>query len=177
MSYSFVFNKKDGWWLKITTIEQLMEYWNEYNSILDTSLSHIRQTKEFGRGMEHADAIDMLLGFYAKAHKLSFDDAKNALLSDLRKSQYRALNDYGCIYVNSKHGWNYVDRPTEQFVCKNELIFPNFQTGKVKIEKFPLGNHFYIYVDGIQIRDGDTVKWNTIEDAKEFCRNRLGVIA
>lgn len=171
MSYTFVYNKKDGWWLKIFSLRELMIYWETYTDLFEKSLEKLPKTKEFGCGMEHADTIDTMIGFYARSHKITFEEAKTDLLCDIKKEQYKALNENGFIFINRKHGWNAVDRETEQFVHRRNLVFPDVKNGKIKIEKFPLGNHYYVFVDDIQLRNGDTLKWNTPEEAKEFVDN------
>ena len=171
MSYTFVYNKKDGWWLKISSLRELMIYWETFTDLFEKSLEKLPKTKEFGCGMEHADTIDTMIGFYARSHKITFEEAKTDLLCDIKKEQYKALNENGFIFINRKHGWNAVDRETEQFVHRRNLVFPDVKNGKIKIEKFPLGNHYYVFVDDIQLRNGDTLKWNTPEEAKEFVDN------
>ena len=171
MSYTFVYNKKDGWWLKISSLRELMIYWETYTDLFEKSLEKLPKTKEFGCGMEHADTIDTMIGFYARSRKITFEEAKTDLLCDIKKEQYKALNENGFIFINRKHGWNAVDRETEQFVHRRNLVFPDVKNGKIKIEKFPLGNHYYVFVDDIQLRNGDTLKWNTPEEAKEFVDN------
>ena len=171
MSYTFVYNKKDGWWLKISSLRELMIYWETYTDLFEKSLEKLPKTKEFGCGMEHADTIDTMSGFYARSHKITFEEAKTDLLCDIKKEQYKALNENGFLFINHKHGWNSVDRKTEQFVHRRNLVFPDVKNGKIKIEKFPLGNHYYVFIDDIQLRNGDTLKWDTPEEAKEFIDN------
>lgn len=171
MSYTFVYNKKDGWWLKISSLRELMIYWETYTDLFEKSLEKLPKTKEFGCGMEHADTIDTMIGFYARSHKITFEEAKTDLLCDIKKEQYKALNENGFIFINHKHGWNSIDRKTEQFVHRRNLVFPDVKNGKIKIEKFPLGNHYYVFIDDIQLRNGDNLKWNTPEEAKEFVDN------
>ena len=170
MSYTFIYNKKDGWWLKISSIRELLLYWETYNTLFETSLAKLPETKEFGRGMQHADEIDTLIGLYAKAHKLLFAEAKTELLTETKKAQFKALNEHGAIYINRKHGWNFIEKEAEQFVHRRNLIFPHFKDGKIKIERYPLGNHYYVFVDDIQIRDRGNLKWNTPEEAQDFVK-------
>ena len=51
------------------------------------------------------------------------------------------------------------------FVRRKELVFPNFKRDEIRIKKFPNGEHYYAYIDDMQVRDGDTLKWNTYEEA------------
>lgn len=170
MSYTFVFTQKDGWWLKITNLEALIEYWKIYTDMFEASYERLPQTKEFGRGMLHADTIGTMIAFYAKSNKLLHSEAKEELLCNLKKEQYKAFLENGVIFINKEHGWNTIGRKAEQFVHRSELIFPDFVKGEIKVERFMLGHHYYVFMDGVQLRDGDCVKWNTPEEAYAFAR-------
>lgn len=168
MSYTFVYNAKDGWWLKIATLEALMAYWERYDDVLGKSEEKIPQTKEFGRGMLHANEVDTVLALHARNNHLSISEAKVALLSEIKQAQYRAVCKGNTIYINKCGGWNDTPRETEQFVHKSSPSFPDFRRGEMKIERFPLGNHFYLFIDGVQIKNGEQAKWNTYEDAEQY---------
>ena len=170
MSYTFVYNKKDGWWLKITTLEDLMAYWEKYDDVLGKSETKLPQTKEFGRGMLHANEVDTVLGLHARNGNLSISEAKISLLTEIKQAQYRAVCKGNTIYINQNGGWNDIPRTTEQFVHKSTLVFPDFKRGEIKIEKFPLGSHFYLFIDGVQIKNGEQVKWNTYQDAEQYAK-------
>ena len=55
MSYTFICTKEKEWYLKISSCEQLIEYWNH---VFEPKLKHafdtICDTKEFGYGMLHS---------------------------------------------------------------------------------------------------------------------------
>ena len=112
-----------------------------------------------------------MAGFKVLNQGLLQSQAKDEILCDIKKEQYKALNEKGAIFINQKHGWNSVDRETEQFVHRRNLVFPDVKNGKIKIERYPLGNHYYVFIDDIQLRNGDKLKWNTPEEAKEFVEN------
>lgn len=169
MEYHFIFNKKDGWWLKITTPEELLEFWNIYDSVLEHALNQLPLTKEFGNGPNHATARECLIGFHAKTNHISYKEAKHDISVTLKKAQFQSLEEKGAIYINQCLGWNAINKPTEQFIIKKSFTFPKFTKENVKIAKFPFGGkHYYIYIDGILIRDGDTLKWNSYKEAKKF---------
>lgn len=48
------------------------------------------------------------------------------------------------------------------------MEFPIMKKEKIKITKFPMGNHFYVYIDGVQIRRGKDLKFNTYKTAYDF---------
>ena len=42
---------------------------------------------------------------------------------------------------------------------------------RLKIEQFPLGTHWYVFVDGVQLRQKDSLKFDTYNEAHEFAQN------
>lgn len=55
------------------------------------------------------------------------------------------------------------------FVRRKELVWPTFNVNDIRIKSFQGGQHFYAYVDDVQVREGsgnDTkLKWDTYEEA------------
>lgn len=170
MSYTFIYTAKDGWWLKITDIEQLFNYWNEvFNPAIQKEIEGIKDTKTFGRGWNHATIIQHLIAIAAKDNMTSYEETGEDFLFDARKAQFKAFNEKGVIYINKNLGWNTGPYTAEQFVHKNDLVFPSI-FGKIKIEQFPDGSHYYTYIDDVQLKfnDGSPAKFNTYKEANEF---------
>ena len=65
------------------------------------------------------------------------------------------------------------ENKTEQFVHKTNFEFPIMSKDRLKIEKFPLGRHFYVFIDGVQIRQNENLKFNTYEEALSFAKKYL----
>lgn len=171
MNFTFIYNKNDGWLLKITTLEQLLEYWKYFDEIMEQAIVSMKETKEFGNKYRHANDIEALIGSFSSLRFSTYEDTKNSILLDLRKAQYNSFVEDKVIYINKNHGWNSIEKDVEQFVHKNIIEFPkSLKNGKINIKKFPLGNHYYLYIDDIQIRDGNKLKWNTYEEAENFAK-------
>lgn len=169
MSYTFICTKENTWWLKITTIEQLMQYWNEvFNPKLKEAFETIKETKEFGRGMKHCTNIQAAIGFMSRGEKISYEEAYEKILYDTRIAQYQAIDKGDNIFINKKLGWNSENKETEQFVHKQSFEFPVMKKDKLKIERFPLGRHYYVFIDGVQIRQNENLKFNSYEEAERF---------
>lgn len=169
MSYTFICTPEKEWYLKIKNIEELLDYWNiVFNPKMEQALLTINNTKEFGKGNKHCNEYQMMIGLKSKnCHKL-YEDVYKDIIYDVRKQQYQALIKDGTIYINKEMGWNSEPKITEQFIHKNTIEFPIMKKEKIKITKFPMGNHFYVYIDGVQIRRGKDLKFNTYETAYDF---------
>ena len=174
MSYTFICTENNEWWLKISTVEQLLEYWNNiFNPKIKEALDGIRKTKEFGRGLNHCDAIQAAIGFMARGEKLSYEEAYEKILFDTRIAQYKAIDNGDTVYINKKLGWNTDFKVVEQFVHKQKFEFPVMKKDKIKIEKFPLGNHYYVFIDGVQLRQGENLKFNSYKEAEDFANKYI----
>ena len=166
MKYRFVF-KNGGWWLKISTIEELTDYMEQTklkNPIAQGFNSAIN-SKEFGYGMDHVNNAGYLIGLRAEKNNMSLLESALFLALETDNAQIEQLKNGNNIYFNKNGGWHYGKNDYTQWCDKEKLIWPDFKTSQIKIEKFPNGEHFYAYVDNMQIRDGDTLKWNTYEEA------------
>ena len=169
MSYTFICTNEKEWYLKISTVEQLLEYWDSvFNKRLKDAFDGIMETKEFGRGMRHCDEIQAAIGFMSRGERISYKEAYEKILFDTRLAQYKEIDKGNTVYVNRKLGWNSDNKETEQFIHKKEFEFPVMKKDRLKIEKFPLGNHFYVFIDGVQIRQGENLKFNTYKEAEQF---------
>lgn len=174
MSYTFICNADNEWYLKISTVEQLLDYWdNIFNKKIKEAFEGIMDTKEFGRGMMHCNEIQAAIGFMSRGEKISYQEAYEKILFDTRIAQYKAIDSGNCVYVNRKLGWNSEENKTEQFVHKTNFEFPIMSKDRLKIEKFPLGRHFYVFIDGVQIRQNENLKFNTYEEALSFAKKYL----
>lgn len=174
MNYTFICTKDKEWWLKINTVEQLLVYWNEvFNPKLKDALESIKDTKEFGRGMKHCDVIQAAIGFKARGEELTYEESYEKILFDTRLAQYKAIDNGDTVYINKKLGWNIDFKETDQFVHKQKFEFPVMAKDKLKIEKFPLGKHYYVFIDGVQLRQGENLKFNSYKEAEDFAKNYI----
>ena len=175
MSYTFIYTSKDGWWLKITDIEQLNNYWNEvFNPRIQKELEQMKYTRRYGKepfekGPYHSTQIQFAIGYRSLYEEPDYFNSANDIMYDTRKAQFKALSNNGVIYINKNLGWNTGPYTAEQFVHKNDLVFPSI-FGKIKIEQFPDGSHYYTYIDDVQLKfnDGSPAKFNTYKEANEF---------
>lgn len=81
--------------------------------------------------------------------------------------------DGNTIYINKNFGWNVADKEIEQFIHKNNFDFPIMKSEKIKIKQFPMGVHFYVFIDGVQLRQKDNLKFDSYQEAFEFAQKYI----
>lgn len=174
MKFKFILTKENEWLLKIESIESLIEYWNEFSKALKEACETLKDTKEFGNNkIKHCNNLQNLIGSYARLNFISYENAYEEILFDTKITQYKTFVEHKEIYVNRNFGWNWEKKESVQFSHKNEFVFPVFKKERIKIEKFPLGKHFYVYIDGVQIKENDKIKWNTYEEAEKIAKKYI----
>ena len=167
MKYRFIY-KNGGWWLKISTIEELLDYHNNVESSrMAKGFENYLHAKEFFEtGDKHANSLGYLIGL-----RRENDPSKSPIeiTCNLQYEKYETQLEYLSkgynIYINNCGGWHFGKNDFTQWVDRDKLVFPTFTKNQIKIEKFIGGEHFYAYIDGMQVRDNDTLKWNTYEEA------------
>lgn len=161
-----------GWYLKIDTIEKLLDYVKNTNKQWENVFLSLVNSKEFNKyGVEHADKIACSVGFYGINHKLSALQATNDFRYNVFRDQLNELCNDNIILINRNNGYYSIKKDSEkplQFYVSKEFKFPKFSKDDIRIKKFPLGNHYYAYIGNVQLRNKDKVKWNSYEEALDF---------
>lgn len=62
----------------------------------------------------------------------------------------------------------------DQFVWRNNLVFPDYNVSDIRVKQFDGGTHFYVYVGDTQLRNGDNLKWNSYKEAYDFAVSIVG---
>lgn len=181
MKYRFVF-KNGGWWLKIGNIDELMNYTTSVKSPVAKGLIDALYSREFGPNVPgqplapHASNEGWLVGLHAINKDVGLGVATCELAIQIDTAKVNALSDGNDLYFNPNGGWHYDKKKAyTQWYDSDKLIWPDFKENQIKIERFPAGEHYYAYVGNMQVRDGDTLKWNTYEEAyehaKQYCED------
>lgn len=174
MSYTFICTKDNAWYLKIVSVEQLLDYWDDvFNPEMKHALDTILDTKEFGTGYNHCTEIQAMIGFMARGNNMTYKEAHDKIVYDTRIMQYQAIYDGHDVYINKKMGWNSEPKEADQFVHKSNFEFPVMKSERLDIKQFPLGKHYYVFIDGVQLRHNGKVKFDTYEDAFFFASKYL----
>ena len=164
-----------GWWLKIQTVEELVEYFKEVNP---TRYGNVFENYIYGKEfnaksvehMPHHKEANLTYGIVMQAERNG-----QTILQGIQSFQLevalRCLDDireYGAIYFNRVGGRTFHYEPTNvqyAFVRRKQLVWPDFKHGDIRVKQFSGGEHFYAYVDDVQVRDGSTCKWDTYSAA------------
>ncbi len=167
-----------GWWLKITDPEQLLEYHEKtdgarYEGVIRnraegrrledmTMEERIAATLEGNRNFLYEQAAVMIAGRSGG----SFIDGIKGLQLETFQSELRNIREYGAVFMNRVGGHTFLLKYS-QFVHRKEPIFPSYRREDIRVRRFEGGSHFYAFVGDMQVRKGDTLKWNTLEAARK----------
>lgn len=172
--YRFVF-KNGGWWLKISTLEELIDYQEKtkLKNPIARGFRSVLNCREFGKPMNgepirpHVTTEGYAIGLNAQNNNMSLFESATSLAIQMDDNQVETLKKGLNLYFNSVGGYHSGKNDYTQWYDRDKLIFPDFKKNQVKVEQFPMGEHYYAYIDNMQVRDGDTLKWNTYEEAYE----------
>lgn len=186
MEWLFVLKDKGtnnaGYWLKISSIDELIEYLKITNPTrYGKAFENYIYGKEYGaKSMQHGPHLDAApltdaIVLHSQNMKTKYNIAMNILQAINDFSSMVAINmlnriqESGAIYINRVGGYHgFYDSSEENgFVRRKSLTWPNFTRNDIRIKQFPEGTHFYAYIDDVQVRNGDTLKWNTYGEAYE----------
>ena len=183
MEYLFVF-AEGGWWLKLDSVEKLMDYHKKtsdrYNgafglylklyekagnrNIMDVVMEY--PLEERIKLMESRD-FKYMQGAIVQAQSNSganIFDGFRMLNMEIGMKELHDIEEYGSTFINCVGGSTFSLDYT-QFLYRKELVFPDFQKKDIRIRQFHGGKHWYAYIGDMQVRDGNTLKWNSYQEA------------
>lgn len=191
MKYLFVLSAEGGWWLKIDTIEQLIDYHKKtdghrYEKALWNFFHGVKPEDLIKKAQDSKNPEDLIALYanrdlqYMQAALMQAESVGGTILdgfSMLRVeagfSELKDLQKYGSVYINSAGGHTFGIEFT-QFYRREELVFPNFTEDDIHIKQYgEKGIHWYAYIGDMQLHYGDKRKWNTYEAAKEYAYSIL----
>ena len=186
MEWLFVLKDKGtsnaGYWLKISSVDELVEYMKTTNP---TRYGKAFENYVYGKDYDgitnshrpHLDAEPLTQAIIMNAQNMKekYDVAMNifqaieSFSSMVAMNMLNSLQECGAIYINRVGGYHGYYKSSEEngFVRRKELVFPDFKKDEIRIKQFSNGEHYYAYIDDMQVRNGDTVKWNTYKEAYE----------
>lgn len=173
-NYTFVF-LNGGWWLKIRTMEELVQYYENIDAKWGKILYNIVESKEFGTGQKHIDENGLAVALFAANRGFSPIEGVMNFRLMVFKQQLECIEQFGEIYINRRGGYCFKSesRKYEQFVHREKFIFPDFKKEDIRIKKFPMGQHYYVYIGDMEVREGDQVKWNTYDEAQRVAERYI----
>lgn len=178
MSYTFVLKDKgtinQGWWLKLSNINEVAEYFEtKFTDIMKDGFHSLYTSKEFGHGMEHANNVAWLLGLMSQNLGIPATDVTKRISEITLSNMLDAILDHKLVFVNRSGGY-YIGGEYSDWLHKSTCEFPKFEKKQISVTKFPGGTHYYVHIDGIEIRDGNKIKWNTYEEAYNYAKSIIG---
>lgn len=168
MKFRFVLKdegtRNQGWWLKVSTVEEYFIY----KAALGFGDPLVQGVYDYATQIghhNHLESLPTILYILAQHRGISIIEVARQLGIESSYIQLDLLDKGFNLYFNRAGGWQYGKNEFTQWVDKDELVFPVFKKNEIKIKQFIDGTHFYAYIDNMQVRDGDTLKWNTYEEA------------
>ena len=163
-----------GWWLKVTSLKELVAYHDQHSSRWSRAFENIVSSDATGANAiahgRNTDAIPLSEAtlLYASNRGMSPIEAMVALSTNVMQRQSAALLDGKAVYINKRGG--YCTEPPGklvQFLHKDSFVFPQFSESDIRVSRFPGGNHWYAHVGSMEVRDGNTIKWDSYQEAYE----------
>ena len=183
MEYLFVF-ANGGWWLKIDSADKLVDYHRQTNVRISEAFDLFSQLhEEAGDVNKIMDVVasyptqKRLALMQTRAYKImqaamieagniggNIFDGFRCLNMEVGSKELRDIHEYGATYINRVGGSTFGLEYT-QFYRSKKLVFPDFRREDIRVKQYTGGNHWYAYVGDMQVRDGDTLKWDSYEEA------------
>lgn len=187
MEFTFVLKDKgthnQGWWLKIHNADELCAY---YETFAPTRMGKVFENFVYGKEwntqsnthaphLKEAQLTDAIVR-YGSVHNYNIIQAIRGFQLMVAERQLDSIKEYGAIYVNRAGGYHSFYSKAEEYavVHRKEIVFPDYNKKDIKISKFPYGNHWYAHIGDLEVKDGNTIKWNTYEEAYKKAEEFLG---
>lgn len=163
-----------GWWLQLSNADELAAYLEKtaptvYGNVLENYVYGKNHGGLENNRLPHEKEGQLTLGIYqiAGMKNIPFMDAMIQFRNEAALRQLHEIEEHGSIFVNRVGGYHAASEYDKCYntLFRNDLVFPQFTKEDIRVKKFPYGQHYYAYIDDMQIKDGDTVKWNSYEEA------------
>lgn len=175
--WQFVHRVHGGWWLRLTSDDDIVRYIQATNNRYDGALC--KALHEPIEKMSLEDRIKAQLNgdrnymflqvgmIMAQKYKTTLYSGFERLQTEFGMALHRDIVENGETFINHVGGKTF-SLDYDQFVWREHLIFPDYKISDIRIKQFEGGSHFYAYVGDTQLRDGDKLKWNTYNEAYNF---------
>ena len=165
-----------GWYLKISSIEEYMNYHEKIGS--NDDYKTFDNLKKAAEGKAHYQGASYLLNEFILPRKakeknknsFTFVELVNEISEFKSGSKIKSLLKYGTIYINCVGGYCFPTDDSEELeiIEKDEPVFPNYTKDNINVIKWPGGSHFYCKIGNIDVTDQyGNQKWNTRSAAYE----------
>ena len=183
MTEEYLFVYDGGWLLKLTTAEQIIDYFKKTDSRYEGALEMYMRWKQEGKDYEDAimelpltERINLMQNRDFKylqcaiiqARKIggTIFDGFRSLNMEMGAAYLETIREHGTVYINPAGGKTF-DVEYTQFCRRKEIIFPEYRREDIRVKQFKGGQHWYAYIGDTQVRCGEQLKWNTHDAAFE----------
>lgn len=182
--YTFYYEEPDnGWWLKISSPEELCHYMQKtekmYGDCLSEYMNYAVKKKDAITEEERLD-IERKVSNRLRAI-IMFGEQRNLTIIDaiiqfrmyLFSQMCEAIRESGYIVINKAGGYHRGPIKHSQFVHRKTFTWPDFQENDIRISQFPGGQHYYVRIGDMELHEGDEIKWNTREEAMAVAKRYI----
>lgn len=150
----------DFWWLVIKNIKQLNEWFEKFKHKYSQAILQDNEDKP-----EYKQLLTMAK-YYSRRDRTSVMAGLATCVGVMYETKLRYLLQGKTLYINEAGGFNTTIKP-DITVYRNNLVFPNYTEKDIRISQWGKGEgfHYYAYIGDIEIRSGDTMRWDTYEEA------------
>lgn len=179
--WQFVHSTSGGWWLRLSSDEDIIRYIQATNDRYDGALCMAVHNPLNKMSLE--DRISAMLDpdsrkdlMQLQAATIMAQRCNTTLYGGFERMQtefgmalHRDIEENGETFVNRVGGKTFA-LDFDQFVWRENLVFPSYKLSDIRIKQFPGGEHYYAYVGDVQIRQGDILKWGSYSEAYDYAK-------
>ena len=182
--WKFFYNG-DGWWLKITSFDQLLRYVEETSGRFGTAMMDVVDHRVKNIDGHYTNDLSSVIDSMQRFSNTSLLETSMKLSMMAGETYINILHKDGFVNINKCGGCNSINWPEKLIEFRDKLVFPNAKKSNVEIKTFENAEskygehrenyqyHWYVYVDGVQMKYGDKTKFDTKEEAELFAQKCL----
>jgi hypothetical protein len=176
------FHNGDGWWLKITTYDEILDYVKAVDNRYGDALLELVDHESKGIQGHYSNQLSYAIDQIARMDETSRMSACVKLSMLAGEAYINHLRNDGFVNINKVGGCNSIDWKEELVEYKDNLCFPDYSEKNIRVKTFEnieakygeikenYNYHWYAYIGEMQIKDGSKEKWDTKEEAMEFAK-------
>lgn len=181
--YQFVHEVNGGWWLRLTSDDDIVRYIRDTNDRYDGAMCQAVHNPIEKMSLEDrikaqlsGDRNYMLLQagmIMAQKYNTTLYSGFEHLQTEFGMTLHKDIVKNGETFVNPAGGKTF-SLEYDQFVWRDNLVFPDYNVSDIRVKQFDGGTHFYAYVGDTQLRNGYNLKWNSYKEAYDFAVSIVG---
>ncbi|MCK5615642.1 hypothetical protein KAR91_77980 [Candidatus Pacearchaeota archaeon] len=169
-------NIKYGYYLRIQTVVELMDWFNATMSSNAHDYSEMIHSKVLWGDGDHPAPLnkfeEILVTYNDKlcliygCQNISLSKSVLYITDTILKSKIDMLSKFGVIYINAVGGFLFGESIKESGIVRRaEMLFP--KDPDIKVFRWPGGKHWYARVGYTEVEVSGEIKWNTKDEAEK----------